>query len=142
MRRSSIGLTLVLALASACTGGGGPAETPHATSPSSDATCPAFVLDRNGGECVDTFDLSGEAYRVTCQEVPEMLLDVAVDARWGHGPVRAIAAVPSVQAVAVSADDDECGAFALAVRDDLPQDTKASIAHEVEAAASLPPDLD
>ena len=141
MTRGAV-VAVVAAVTAGCTGGGGTAGTsaPPASGPSSASSCPSFVLDRSGGECLDTFELGGELYRVACAPVPEILLDVPVGARWGRAAVRAVAAVPSAHAVA--ADDPECGDFALALRDDLPDEVAADIVHEVERAASLPPDLE
>ena len=113
------------------------------TSPATEVatTCPTFVLDRHDGGCVDTFVFDARTYRVACVEVPSVLLDVAVDARWGRRPVHAIVAVPSVQGLAVVADDEEgCGAFALAVASDVSAETRAAIVDEVERAAELPAD--
>ncbi len=131
-------------LATSCTADDGPPAA--TTSPATAATssgCPQFVLDRNDGVCVDTFELGGATYRVACVAVPEVLLDVPLDARWGGGAVRAIAAVPVAHAAAVTADDDQrCGAFAVGLRKDLPGDVAEAIVDELERAASLPPDLE
>jgi len=118
-----------------------PPERDRARSPSA-SPCPSFVLTRNDGECRDTFELDRETFRVTCVAVPEILLDVAVPSRWGGGAVRAIAAVPAAHGVAVPADDPTCGAYALALRADLPADVADAVVGEVERAAALPPDLE
>jgi hypothetical protein len=130
-------------LATACTGDDEPPAAPtSAASVATSSACPRFVLDRNDGVCADTFELAGATYRVACVSVPEVLLDVPLDARWGGGAVRAIAAVPAAHAAAVTADDEQgCGAFAVALRTDLPDDVAEAIADELERAASLPPDL-
>jgi hypothetical protein len=117
--------------------------TPTSPATEATATCPTFVLDRHDGACVDTFGFDARTYRVACVEVPSVLLDVAVDARWGRRPVHAIVAVPSVQGLAVVADDEDgCGAFALAVASDVSAETQAAIVDEVERAAALPADLE
>jgi hypothetical protein len=137
-------VAVVAAVAAGCTGGGEAADTPSHSGPGSSSTnaCPAFVLERHGGNCVDTFELGGHVYRVACAPVPEILLDVPLGARWGRAVVRAVAAVPPAHAVAVTANDGGCGDFALALRNDLPEEVAAAIVHEVERAASLPPDLE
>ncbi|HSL11147.1 MAG TPA: hypothetical protein VLA82_07515 [Actinomycetota bacterium] len=99
-------------------------------------------MARHGGACVDTFVLDDATYRVTCVAVPAFMLDVPVRARWGRAAVRAIVAVPAAHAVAVTADDETCGAFALARRADLPRETADAIADEMARAAELPPDLE
>lgn len=142
MRRFAGALLGASLAASSCTGE--PAPPPVGTSvsaPGSMSACLAFVLDRNGGACVDTLELDGSTYRVRCVAVPEVLLDVAVPARWGRSAVRTIAAVPASQALAVTGTGDRCGSHPLALRTDLSEDTAAAIVEEVEQAASLPPDL-
>jgi hypothetical protein len=130
-------------LSTACTGDDEPPATTSTARAVSPSGCPAFVLDRNDGVCADTFELGGATYRVACVSVPEVLLDVPLDARWGGGVVRAIAAVPVAHAAAVAADDDRrCGAFAVGLREDLSGDVAEAIVDELERAASLPPDLE
>jgi hypothetical protein len=140
--RRLVGVLLGAVLAaSSCTGE--PAPPPVGTSaPGSTAACLPFVLDRNGGTCVDTLELDGSTYRVQCVAVPEVLLDVPVPARWGRSAVRTIAAVPATQALAVTGTGDRCGSHPLALRTDLSEDTAAAIIEEVERGASLPPDLE
>ena len=135
-------LMVAAVVVASCTGD---APSPPSPAPSADpstAGCPSFVLERNGGACVDTFDLEGATYRVDCVPVPELLLDVTVPVRWGRAAVRAIAAVPAAHAVAVTGSGDACGTHALALRTDLPPETASAIVEEVERAASLPPDLE
>lgn len=110
-------------------------------SPGVSPSCPGFVLDRNDGKCVDRVELDGRTYVVGCTTVPDILIDVPLPARWGRAAVRAIAAVPSVWAVAVRAEDASCGAYTLAMRDDLSRATRDGIVEELERAADLPPDL-
>jgi hypothetical protein len=131
-------------LATACTGDDEPpAPTPSAATAATSSGCPQFVLDRNDGVCADTFELGGATYRLACVSVPEVLLDVPLDARWGGGAVRAIAAVPAAHAAAVTADDDQrCGALAVGLREDLSDDVADAIVDELERATSLPPDLE
>ena len=126
----------------ACTGSPeNPSGSPRPSSPAA-ADCPAFVLERHDGRCVDEFSVAGHPYRVRCVAVPEVLIDVPLDARWGRRTVHAIAAVPSAHAAAVTAGDERCGTYALALRTDLSIDTREAIVEEVEDAASLPPDLE
>jgi hypothetical protein len=144
IRARGIALAVTL-LGAACTAGGEPPSA--ATAPPSDATakpnaCPAFVLERNDGACVDSFDHDGATYQVRCVVVPDVLIDVPVAARWGRGAVRAIAAIPVVHAVAVTGIGDECGAYPLALRDGLSHETAEAIVAELERAATLPPDLE
>jgi hypothetical protein len=136
-RAISVALTL---LAASCTGAATETGSPQPSSPG--ANCPAFVLERHEGRCVDRFELAGYTYRVECVAVPELLIDVPLDARWGRRTVHAIAAVPFAHAAAVTAGDERCGTFALALRMDLSAETRAAIVDEVEDAASLPPDLE
>lgn len=110
-------------------------------SPGVSPSCPGFVLDRNDGECADRVELDGRTYVLGCTTVPEILIDVPLPARWGGAAVRAIAAVPSAWAVAVRAEDESCGTYALAMRDDLSPGTRNGIVEELERAADLPPDL-
>jgi hypothetical protein len=141
IRRAIAGAIFCVVALSACTGEADESSTRTPATDVSTSPCPTFVLARNDGTCVDTFRFGSATYRVACIEVPELLLDVPVEARWGRGAVRAIAAVPTAHAVAVTADDATCGEFALAVRADLPGATVDAIAGEMERAASLPPDL-
>lgn len=115
--------------------------TPGTPSAAVSPSCPDFVLDRNDGECIDRIELEGRTFVVGCTSVPEVLIDVPLPARWGRAAVRAIAAVPSEWAVAVRADDGSCGAYALAMRDDLSPGTRDGIVDELERAGDLPPDL-
>jgi hypothetical protein len=140
----SVAISLVIGVvAAACTRDGGPSSPTSATSVASPTGCPAFVLDRNDGACADTFEFDGATYRVACVAVPDILLDVPLDARWGGGAVRAIAAVPAAHAAAVAADDEQrCGTFAVGFREDLPDAVAEAIVDELERAASLPPDLE
>lgn len=137
---------IVVAIAAACTAAPAGDPTPSAgssavgVSPTLD--CPTFVLDRNDGRCLDTLELEGVTYRVMCVAVPPFMLDVAVPARWGGSAVRAIVAVPTAHAVAVTADDERCGTFALAVASGVGLETRDLIVDEIRAAAELPPDLE
>ena len=140
MRAVAAAFLLVLALLSCTRGEDGVAPLSPATD--AGATCPAFILDRHDGACVDSFGFAARTYRVACVEVPAVLVDVAVDARWGRRPVHAIAAVPSAQALAVVAEDERCGTFSLAVASDISTETRTAIVDEVERAAMLPPDLE
>lgn len=138
---------IVVAIAAGCTAPPSGDPTPSAgssagaVSPTLD-DCLTFVLDRNHGRCVDTLELEGATYQVMCVAVPPFMLDAAVPARWGRSAVRAIAAVPTAHAVAVTADDEECGTFALAVGTGVELETRDLIVEEMQAAADLPPDLE
>jgi hypothetical protein len=134
-------LVAIAIIATTCTGPGtDPSDPGRPTSPAV-AACPAFVLERHGGRCVDELQIAESSYRVRCIAVPEVLIDVPLDARWGRRTVHAVAAVPSAHAVAVTAGDERCGTYALALRTDLSAATQDAIIEEVEDAASLPPDL-
>jgi len=145
--------------AGACTGSaGGPSSSSGTGASSNGEDCLAFVEQRNGGDCIPSFELDGHRYVVVCTPVPETMLDVTLPATWGNTDVRAIVAVPSVQGVAVAANDEAkdgtdgatdsatdsegCGRHALALRADLDERIGMEIVAELEAAASLPPDLE
>jgi hypothetical protein len=135
-------LVAIAIIATTCTGPGtDPSDPERPTSPAG-ADCPAFVLERHGGRCVDALRVAESSYRVRCIAVPEVLIDVPLVARWGRRTVHAIAAVPSAHAVAVTAGDERCGTHALALRTDLSVGTQDAIIEEVEAAGSLPPALE
>ena len=135
-------MAIPVLVAVSCTTGEPSSTPPTSSSTPLGGTCPAFVLERNGGACVDTLHLDGSTYRVACVAVPEVLLDITLPVRWGRSPVRAITAVPVLHAVAVTGTGDGCGDHALALRTDLSGETASAIVEEVEAAASLPPDLE
>lgn len=137
--RLAVGLAVLSAVvAASCTRAEPAASAPPSVS--AETECPSFVLERYDGRCVDELNLAANTYRVACVPVPDVLIDVRLDARWGRRPVRAIAAVPAVHAVAVTADGGRCGAYALALRTDLSDETRQAILREVERAASLPLD--
>ena len=142
MTRRLFPTLVAVVVAASCTGDAPAPPSPAPSSVPTAAGCPSFVLERNDGECLDTFDLDDATYRVACVAVPELLLDVTVPVRWGGAAVRAIAAVPATHAVAVTGSGDGCGAHALALRTGLPPELATAIVEEVERAGSLPPDLE
>jgi hypothetical protein len=118
-----------------CTSGSAEAP-PLAGSASADTDCPV-VADA----CDEPVEVDDAVFDLVCVPVPRFLLDVSVGARWGGAKVRAIAAVPAVQAVAVrSPDPDVCGEWSLAMRTDLSPDVRMGIEQEIREAESLPPD--
>lgn len=77
--------------------------------------------------------VSGQTrYALECVPVAEALVDIELPHEPGRRALRAIAGISSTQAVAVLWREPEgCGQWALAIADDLMDDTAASVREEV-----------